>query len=71
MPTNYPAPTRGSPATKFDANHHMRSHQSPPPPLPPRVQSPNGGTLSDSSVGCGSFPASAINNSSGSNIFER
>ena len=70
IPTNYPAPMRGSPASKTDTNHHIRSHQSPPPPLPPRVHSPNGGTLSDSSVGMGGFPASN-NNSSGSNLFGR
>ena len=70
IPTNYPAPMRGSPASKTDTNHHIRSHQSPPPPLPPRVHSPTGGTLSDSSVGMGGFPASN-NNSSGSNLFGR
>ena len=48
---NYQPPMRGSPVTKLETKNHLRSHQSPPPPLPPRVQSPNGGTFSDSSIG--------------------
>ena len=56
VPATYQLSTRGSPASRIDGNNQIRSHQSPPPPLPPRVQSPNGGTCSDSSAGIPSVP---------------
>ena len=56
VPATYQLSTRGSPASRIDGNNQIRSQQSPPPPLPPRVQSPNGGTCSDSSAGIPSFP---------------